>query len=97
MLIWSPSACSHKSTWGWKIQTYLLADNWLKLCYREEEKSNPIAQTKLHSSCFDHRRKKVFLAKFSAYEENCFQFVLGVIFADEPSEFDMKKAPYQCI
>lgn len=35
--------------------------SWLttdKLCYREEKKrSNPIAKTKLHRSCFDHRRK----------------------------------------
>lgn len=53
--------------------------------------SNPIALPKLHSFCFDHRRKKVILAKFSAYEESCFQFVLGITFADEPSELDMKK------
>lgn len=57
-----------------------------------KKNSNPIALTKLHSFCFNHRRKKVILAKFSAYEENCFQFVLGITFADEPSEFDTKKA-----
>lgn len=51
----------------------------------------PIALPKLHSFFFDHRRNKVILAKFSAYEENCFQFVLGINFAVEPSEFDIKK------
>jgi len=60
-------------------------------------KPNATAQTKRHISCFDHRRKKVFLAELSAYEENCFRFIFGVIFADQTSEFDMKEAPYRIV
>lgn len=41
--------------------------------------SNPTALTKLHSFCFDHRRKKVILAKLSAFEENCFQLFWGLV------------------
>lgn len=71
-----------------------MADNGLKLRHREEENLMPLHKPN-YISCFDHKRKKVFLANLSAYEENCFRFVLGVIFADQTSEFDTKEAPYQ--